>query len=173
MAPAAGAPRGSSVVTVRAVAPHVVGQAVQAVRSGVVQPSPTTQQTATTPIRTQIQIIQSQTGQLQVRGLLPGQQLVRLSDGRLQLITLPPVQASAATAVGTVAPTVTAPATPQTIQIATIRQPSATVMPALHLIAPQGQQQATGVTQTQVGLVMLIPFFYLKTIFTICFSCYL
>ncbi|CAL1273148.1 unnamed protein product [Larinioides sclopetarius] len=45
-----------------------------------------------TPIRTQIQLIQGPNGQLQVRGLLPGQQLIRLSDGRLQLLTLPTVQ---------------------------------------------------------------------------------
>ncbi|XP_064622398.1 nucleosome-remodeling factor subunit BPTF-like isoform X2 [Lineus longissimus] len=39
-----------------------------------------------------LQIIQTTTGQLQVRGLLPGQQLIRLADGRLQLITLPTSQ---------------------------------------------------------------------------------
>ncbi|XP_050394423.2 nucleosome-remodeling factor subunit BPTF [Patella vulgata] len=35
-----------------------------------------------------VQIIQGPQGQLQVRGLLPGQQIIRLPDGRLQLISL-------------------------------------------------------------------------------------
>ncbi|CAH1794354.1 unnamed protein product, partial [Owenia fusiformis] len=44
---------------------------------------------ATTTSQAQsVQIIQSPTGQLQVRGLLPGQQIIRLPDGRLQLITV-------------------------------------------------------------------------------------
>ncbi|CAC5424118.1 BPTF [Mytilus coruscus] len=36
-----------------------------------------------------LQIIQGPSGQLQVRGLLPGQQIIRLPDGRLQLLTMP------------------------------------------------------------------------------------
>ncbi|XP_022313989.2 nucleosome-remodeling factor subunit BPTF-like isoform X2 [Crassostrea virginica] len=36
-----------------------------------------------------LQIIQGPSGQLQVRGLMQGQQIIRLPDGRLQLLTLP------------------------------------------------------------------------------------
>lgn len=129
-----------AVVTVRSLAPPA-GIAGQSPRPAVVQTStPGVTASPTTPVRTQIQIIQGPNGQLQVRGLLPGQQLVRLTDGRLQLITMPAVQANAAAAAQ------------QTIQIATMRAPMATtaspavttgtvttsatpVMPTLQLVA--------------------------------------
>ncbi|GIX97254.1 nucleosome-remodeling factor subunit NURF301 [Caerostris darwini] len=49
--------------------------------------------TPTAPAVTQIQLVHGPNGQLQVKGLLPGQQLIRLGDGRLQLLTLPVRQA--------------------------------------------------------------------------------
>ncbi|GIY55557.1 nucleosome-remodeling factor subunit NURF301 [Caerostris extrusa] len=49
--------------------------------------------TPTPPAVTQIQLVHGPNGQLQVKGLLPGQQLIRLGDGRLQLLTLPVRQA--------------------------------------------------------------------------------
>ncbi|XP_055932201.1 nucleosome-remodeling factor subunit BPTF-like isoform X2 [Argiope bruennichi] len=64
--------------------PTVLTLGGQIVRQPVSNPTP-----AAASIRTQIQLIQGPNGQLQVRGLLPGQQLIRLSDGRLQLLTLP------------------------------------------------------------------------------------
>ncbi|GFQ93826.1 nucleosome-remodeling factor subunit NURF301, partial [Trichonephila clavata] len=65
--------------------PTVLTLGGQIVRQPVVNnPTP-----PTGPIRTQIQLIQGPNGQLQVRGLMPGQQLIRLADGRLQLLTMP------------------------------------------------------------------------------------
>ncbi|KAK3091634.1 hypothetical protein FSP39_021392 [Pinctada imbricata] len=55
-----------------------------------------------------LQIIQGPSGQLQVRGLLPGQQIIRLPDGRLQLLTMPQ-NPSAAT------PTVVTTTTPSSV----------------------------------------------------------
>ncbi|XP_069124363.1 nucleosome-remodeling factor subunit BPTF-like isoform X2 [Argopecten irradians] len=55
-----------------------------------------------------LQIIQGPQGQLQVRGLLPGQQIIRLPDGRLQLLSMPQSpQVATATATPTVTPTTT------------------------------------------------------------------
>ncbi|XP_022247065.1 LOW QUALITY PROTEIN: nucleosome-remodeling factor subunit BPTF-like [Limulus polyphemus] len=62
----------------------------QGPKTGIIQ----TQTTQGSPVRAQIHIFQGTNGQLQVRGLLPGQQLIRMADGRLQLLTLPTVQTS-------------------------------------------------------------------------------
>lgn len=43
----------------------------------------------TTPTIQNLRILQGANGQLQVTGLLPGQQILKLPDGRLQLITTP------------------------------------------------------------------------------------
>ncbi|GBM38532.1 Nucleosome-remodeling factor subunit BPTF [Araneus ventricosus] len=77
-----------------------------------------------TPIRTQIQLIQGPNGQLQVRGLLPGQQLIRLSDGRLQLLTLPTVQQTQPEQ-----PAVQAPQQTQQVQLPALR-PAISLAPA-------------------------------------------
>ncbi|VDI43251.1 nucleosome-remodeling factor subunit BPTF [Mytilus galloprovincialis] len=53
-----------------------------------------------------LQIIQGPSGQLQVRGLLPGQQIIRLPDGRLQLLTMPNQQATQATTQASAVPQV-------------------------------------------------------------------
>ncbi|XP_076346621.1 nucleosome-remodeling factor subunit NURF301 E(bx) isoform X2 [Tachypleus tridentatus] len=67
------------------------GQVItQSPKTGIIQ----TQTTQGSPVRAQIHIFQGTNGQLQVRGLLPGQQLIRMADGRLQLLTLPTVQTS-------------------------------------------------------------------------------
>ncbi|GAB6020776.1 hypothetical protein CHUAL_003435 [Chamberlinius hualienensis] len=137
-------PRPGSIIQVRpAVTP-------QGTRPGLLQATPT----QGTQIRTQIQITQSPNGQLQVRGLLPGQQLVRHSDGRFQLITMPVQQtvvntttALSATPTTTVATTTTTPTT--AIQITTIR-PQVSGTSTIQLIAPQPQTTTAG-SQVQVA----------------------
>ncbi|XP_071108199.1 nucleosome-remodeling factor subunit BPTF-like [Haliotis cracherodii] len=100
-----------------------------------------------------VQIIQGPSGQLQVRGLLPGQQIIRLPDGRLQLITLPtaataqPITAvSASSATSTATPTVTqvqarptVAIRPQTIVVSAASVPgtsAVSVVPATRVMVP-------------------------------------
>lgn len=64
-----------------------------------------------------LQIIQGPSGQLQVRGLLQGQQIIRLPDGRLQLLTLP--QSGTTTQVASASVT----STPQTSLASTLVPP--------------------------------------------------
>ena len=46
-----------------------------------------------TPVQQKVQIVKSADGKIQVRGLLPGQQLVQMPDGgRLQIFSQPPLQ---------------------------------------------------------------------------------
>lgn len=77
-----------------------------------------------------LQIIQGPGGQLQVRGLLPGQQIVRLPDGRLQLITMPS-QAAAQTACSSSAATPAPTPSPTTAitQQQTLVRPAITLRP--------------------------------------------
>ncbi|WAQ96933.1 NU301-like protein [Mya arenaria] len=49
--------------------------------------TPTTVRTSTPSNVQNVQIIQGPNGQLQVKGLMPGQQVIKLPDGRLQLIS--------------------------------------------------------------------------------------
>ncbi|KAK3598854.1 hypothetical protein CHS0354_008596 [Potamilus streckersoni] len=110
------------------------GTAVTAAASSTVTPAVTTIKTTrlVTPVQTQAQkvgvqirpqvvaqgvpgqvqnvhIIQGPQGQLQVRGLMAGQQIIRLPDGRLQLITVPQQQGVSvvSTAATTTTPTKT------------------------------------------------------------------
>ena len=45
--------------------------------------------TAVTPQQQKVQIVRSSDGKIQVRGLLPGQQLVQMPDGKLQIFSQP------------------------------------------------------------------------------------
>ncbi|XP_054724441.1 nucleosome-remodeling factor subunit BPTF-like [Uloborus diversus] len=108
------APNAANSATAAGTRPTVLTLGGQIVRPPVVQ-NPTT---PTTPIRTQIQLIQGPNGQLQVRGLLPGQQLIRLSDGRLQLLTIPTVQQTQPEQQQQAAPAVQLPALRPAISLA-------------------------------------------------------
>ncbi|UYV79250.1 BPTF [Cordylochernes scorpioides] len=103
--------------------------------------------------RPQIQIIQTPTGHLQVRGLQPGQQLIRLNDGRLQLLTIPTTVQQA------VATTTTPNGAPATLQLSTGQQfkgtvatttPAATIQGS-KLIQIRPQQAATAATPVRGG----------------------
>ena len=48
-------------------------------------------QTPAAPVQQKVQIVKSADGKIQVRGLLPGQQLVQMPDGRLQIFSNQPV----------------------------------------------------------------------------------
>ncbi|OWF46473.1 nucleosome-remodeling factor subunit NURF301-like isoform X2 [Mizuhopecten yessoensis] len=87
-----------------------------------------------------LQIIQGPQGQLQVRGLLPGQQIIRLPDGRLQLLSMPQTpQVAAATPTPTVTPATTV-ATPTLVPPRT----QLAIRPQTSIIVTN----ATGGTQT-------------------------
>jgi hypothetical protein len=120
--------------------PTVLTLGGQIVRPSVVQ-NPTT---PAAPVRTQIQLIQGPNGQLQVRGLLPGQQLIRLSDGRLQLLTLPTVQ-QAQTEQPAVQPAQASPA----VQLPTLR-------PAISL-APTASVSTGGAVATLTSAAPSTP----------------
>ncbi|KAL4240135.1 hypothetical protein ACF0H5_000929 [Mactra antiquata] len=61
---------------------------IRAASTPQVRPQTTVSQPAAGSVQN-VQIIQGPNGQLQVRGLMPGQQVIRLPDGRLQLVTIP------------------------------------------------------------------------------------
>ncbi|XP_060074835.1 nucleosome-remodeling factor subunit NURF301-like [Ylistrum balloti] len=115
-----------------------------------------------------LQIIQGPQGQLQVRGLLPGQQIIRLPDGRLQLLSMPQSpQVASATPTPTVTPatTVAAPAlTPPRTQLAIRPQTSIIVSnasgstqtattPARIIIPSQNLPTALGSPSPGISLV--------------------
>jgi len=58
-------------------------------KPGLGQPTPTVTPVASpaTPVQQKVQIVKSADGKIQVRGLLPGQQLVQMPDGRLQIFS--------------------------------------------------------------------------------------
>ena len=78
-----------------------------------------------------VQIVRSTDGKIQVRGLLPGQQLIQMPDGKLQIVTQPVMKANAAS------PSVASPNVASPGQNKVVMQPN--TMPAQ--IRPQQQQQ--------------------------------
>merc|ERR1719330_422917 len=80
-----------------------------------ISPGPGTQQ--------KVQIVKSADGKIQVRGLLPGQQLVQMPDGRLQILSNQQVPAGAGTVIQNTAPQMEM-ATPQAVtQQQVVQQP--------------------------------------------------
>ncbi|CAN8030157.1 unnamed protein product [Ixodes persulcatus] len=149
-APVAGQTR-PAVLAVRGVLP--------AGANAVVRPAmASAQPTQGAPVRAQIQIIQGPNGQLQVRGLLPGQQLLRLPDGRLQLLTLPVQTAAATSAATTAATTTSTPTGQQTIQIATLR-PALSLAPATSAVSagPAVATAPTVVAAPQATVAVATP----------------
>ncbi|XP_033751700.1 nucleosome-remodeling factor subunit BPTF-like [Pecten maximus] len=115
-----------------------------------------------------LQIIQGPQGQLQVRGLLPGQQIIRLPDGRLQLLSMPQSpQVATATPTPAVTPatTVASPAlAPPRTQLAIRPQTSIIVSnasggtqtattPARIIIPSQNLPSALGSSSPGISLV--------------------
>ncbi|XP_042904894.1 nucleosome-remodeling factor subunit BPTF [Parasteatoda tepidariorum] len=123
--------------------PTVLTLGGQIVRPPVVQ-NPTT---PATPIRTQIQLIQGPNGQLQVRGLLPGQQLIRLSDGRLQLLTLPVQQTQPEQ------PAIQAPQQNQPVQLPALR-PAISLAPAVSATTSAAVATLASAPSTPMSITM-------------------
>lgn len=69
--------------------------------------------TATTPVAKanetpqRVQIMRSPDGRLTVKGLMPGQQLVQMPDGKLQVLTTTPIQQTTTTTVTPKTPSIT------------------------------------------------------------------
>ncbi|XP_013407675.1 nucleosome-remodeling factor subunit BPTF [Lingula anatina] len=104
----------------------------------------------------QVQIIQGPQGVLTVRGLLPGQQIIRLPDGRLQLITVSTAggtpQASQQQQQQQQTPSSAASSTTQVLQLATPATPATPVRTQLQLRPIQ--PAASAVTLTPPRLVV-------------------
>ncbi|XP_056018158.1 nucleosome-remodeling factor subunit BPTF-like isoform X3 [Ostrea edulis] len=102
----------------------------------------------TSPGTQNLQIIQGPSGQLQVRGLLQGQQIIRLPDGRLQLLTLP--QSGTTTQVAS--PSVTS--SPQTSLASTLVPPRGqlAIRPTSSMLVNTGTglSALTGSTPTRI-----------------------
>ncbi|XP_067672997.1 nucleosome-remodeling factor subunit BPTF-like [Haliotis asinina] len=97
-----------------------------------------------------VQIIQGPSGQLQVRGLLPGQQIIRLPDGRLQLITLP-TAATAQPITAVAASSATSSATPTVTQVQA--RPTVAIRPQTIVVSAAsvpGTSAVSGVAATRV-----------------------
>ncbi|KAL5018856.1 hypothetical protein ScPMuIL_004578 [Solemya velum] len=93
-----------------------------------------------------LQIIQGPSGQLQVRGLVAGQQIIRLPDGRLQLITLPSQTATAqASPASAVTPTSQIQVRPQT----SLRTPG-TILVNNPVTTPAATVSQPVITQTRL-----------------------
>merc|ERR1719410_2618818 len=102
---------------------------------GLGHPTPTVTPGASpaTPVQQKVQIVKSADGKIQVRGLLPGQQLVQMPDGRLQIFSSnAPV--SGGTPVKTAEPSVIQTPTPQ--------------QPPQHLLPKPNQVQSPSKTYT-------------------------
>ena len=84
------------------------------------------------PVQQKVQIVKSADGKVQVRGLLPGQQLVQMPDGRLQIFSNQPV-VSGANVVPPAKPPEPSPSVPSVIQ--------STQSPGVKLITQQPQPQ--------------------------------
>ena len=97
------------------------------------------------PVQQKVQIVKSADGKIQVRGLLPGQQLVQMPDGRLQIFSNQPVTSGS----GAVSPvkTVESPAVPQQqvqqspLSAASPQQPQLKLFPAQQQQVQQIQPQ--------------------------------
>ncbi|KAG1687147.1 Nucleosome-remodeling factor subunit BPTF [Nymphon striatum] len=139
-----------TIVTVRALNPPVSVGITAPVATPQLQAAPA----QAAPVRAQIQIIQSPTGQLQVRGLMQGQQLVRLPDGRFQLIQVP-------TAVQPVRPQaqVSGP-----IQITTVVSQPQVVSTNLASIRAATLAPKLPTTSTVAGVTQTSPTLQIKTV---------
>merc|ERR1719410_2127450 len=114
---------------------------------GLGHPTPTVTPGASpaTPVQQKVQIVKSADGKIQVRGLLPGQQLVQMPDGRLQIFSNQPVTSGS----GAVSPvkTVESPAVPQQqvqqspLSAASPQQPQLKLFPAQQQQVQQIQPQ--------------------------------
>ena len=81
--------------------PNLTPTKAGAASPGMVQPTPgvTPAGSPATPVQQKVQIVKSADGKIQVRGLLPGQQLVQMPDGRLQIFSNQQVPAGAGTVI--------------------------------------------------------------------------
>ena len=110
-----------------------------------------------------VQIVRSSDGKIQVRGLLPGQQLVQMPDGKLQIFTNPNAS-PVASAPGPVAKPAVTPAGTMASPIKVASPPGATILPTTPkpplptpaaTSTPQQQQQQQ--QQKQVVAQQLTP----------------
>ncbi|XP_053392915.1 nucleosome-remodeling factor subunit BPTF-like [Mercenaria mercenaria] len=101
-----------------------------------------------------VQIIQGPNGQLQVRGLMPGQQVIRLPDGRLQLITIPQQkvqqQATATVQTATSGIQIAKPAGTVQVPVAQTQVRPQTVLVNSSGTPVSGQPVVSGVTPTKI-----------------------
>lgn len=104
-----------------------------------------------------VQIIQGPQGQLQVRGLLPGQQIVRLPDGRLQLITLPTTAPTVATVTTTTTPGQVRPQVTIRPQQQTVLLSSPTAAATTRLVVPAVTTTTTTTTTAAATTATTTP----------------
>ena len=117
-------------------------------------PPPVAQPTPTTPGQQQkVQIVKTSDGKIQVRGLMPGQQLVQMPDGKLQIFSLPSTNAA----------TTTTQQQPQAVggSIGGVRlaTPSTPSSPAgtIRLVSSPSTQPQTQQQQPQPQLIQPVP----------------
>ena len=117
-------------------------------KPGLGQPTPTVTPVASpaTPVQQKVQIVKSADGKIQVRGLLPGQQLVQMPDGRLQIFSNQQVPAGAGTVIQNTQPQMKM-ASPQAVtQQQVVQQPQVIQ-----------QQQQPQIIQQQLPQQQLLP----------------
>ncbi|XP_059483006.1 nucleosome-remodeling factor subunit NURF301 isoform X2 [Neocloeon triangulifer] len=107
--------------------------------------------TPTTPTQQKVQIIPGPDGKYQVRGLLPGQQLVQLPGGKIQVMyTSPTVSSTVTTPTILKTVTVQAPGTPLSSKTALAAGPRVTTVVTQPTTVVQTVSQPTQITQTAI-----------------------
>ena len=95
---------------------------------------------AASPVQQKVQIVKSADGKIQVRGLLPGQQLVQMPDGRLQIFSNQQVPAGAGTVIQNTQPQMKM-VSPQAVTQQQVLQQSQVIQQQPQIIQQQLPQQ--------------------------------
>ena len=116
--------------------PTVGGVQNPAATPTIVQPQPQAQPVQPQP-QQKVQIVRSSDGKIQVRGLLPGQQLVQMPDGKLQIFSQPTAQQPQATPT----PQPVAPPPPPQPTVTPVQPPTSVMssQPSRIVVHPSGQ----------------------------------
>ena len=143
---------GGSPATTKISIPSVGGVSNPVATPTIVQPHQLQQQQPQT--QQKVQIVRSSDGKIQVRGLLPGQQLVQMPDGKLQIFSQPtPGQPAVQATIPQ--PTVQTPVQVTTpVQMPVQTPPSTTVQQSSRIVVhPNGATTTTASNQTTPKIV--------------------
>ena len=146
---------GGSPATTKISIPSVGGVSNPVATPTIVQPHQIQQQQQSPQTQQKVQIVRSSDGKIQVRGLLPGQQLVQMPDGKLQIFSQPTPGQPAVQA------TIPQPTVQTTVQQSNpvqmpvqVQTPTSTVQQSSRIVVhPNGATTTTASNQTTPKIV--------------------